>query len=44
MAAEGNGTSNDITPKGSVLVAEQFVARVHDALKTVRSGPHGVSC
>jgi phospholipase C len=32
-AAEGNGTSNDYHPKGSVLVAEQFVARVHDALK-----------
>jgi hypothetical protein len=27
------GTSNDYHPKGSVLVAEQFVARVHDALK-----------
>jgi len=25
--------SNDYHPKGSVLVAEQFVARVHDALK-----------
>jgi phospholipase C len=35
-AAEDNGTSNDYHPKGSVLVAEQFVARVHDALK---SGP-----
>lgn len=32
-AAEDNGTSNDYHPKGSVLVAEQFVARVHDALK-----------
>jgi len=31
-AAEDNGTSNDYHPKGSVLVAEQFVARVHDAL------------
>ena len=35
-AAEDNGTSNDYHPKGSVLVAEQFVARVHDAL---RDGP-----
>jgi phospholipase C len=33
-AAEDNGTSNDYHPKGSVLVAEQFVARVHNALKT----------
>jgi phospholipase C len=32
-AAEDNGTSNDYHPKGSVLVAEQFVARVHNALK-----------
>jgi phospholipase C len=32
-AAEDNGTSNDYHPKGSVLVAEQFVAKVHDALK-----------
>ena len=32
-AAEDRGTSNDYHPKGSVLVAEQFVARVHDALK-----------
>jgi phospholipase C len=32
-AAEDNGTSNDYHPWGSVLVAEQFVARVHDALK-----------
>jgi phospholipase C len=32
-AAEDDGTSNDYHPKGSVLVAEQFVARVHDALK-----------
>ena len=32
-AAEDNGTSNDYHPKGSVLVAEQFVARVHDTLK-----------
>jgi len=32
-AAEDNGTSNDYHPKGSVLVAEQFVARVHDALR-----------
>jgi len=32
-AAEDNGTSNDYHPKGSVLVAEEFVARVHDALK-----------
>jgi len=31
-AAEDNGTSNDYHPKGSVLVAEEFVARVHDAL------------
>lgn len=31
-AAEDNGTSNDYHPKGSVLVAEQFVARVHNAL------------
>jgi phospholipase C len=35
-AAEDNGTSNDYHPKGSVLVAEQFVARVHNAL---RDGP-----
>jgi phospholipase C len=33
-AAEDNGTSNDYHPKGSVLVAEQFVAKVHDALKS----------
>jgi phospholipase C len=32
-AAEDNGTSNDYHPKGSVLVAEEFVARVHDALR-----------
>jgi len=32
-AAEDNGTSNDYHPKGSVLVAEEFVARVHNALK-----------
>jgi phospholipase C len=32
-AAEDNGTSNDYHPKGSVLVAEQFVARVHNTLK-----------
>lgn len=32
-AAEDEGTSNDYHPKGSVLIAEQFVARVHDALK-----------
>ncbi len=32
-AAEDNGTSNDYHPKGSVLVAEQFVAHVHNALK-----------
>jgi phospholipase C len=32
-AAEDNGTSNDYHPKGSVLVAEQFVARVYNALK-----------
>jgi phospholipase C len=32
-AAEDDGTSNDYHPKGSVLVAEQFVARVHNALK-----------
>ena len=32
-AAEDNGTSNDYHHKGSVLVAEQFVAQVHDALK-----------
>ena len=32
-AAEDDGTSNDYHPKGSVLVAEQFVARVHEALK-----------
>jgi phospholipase C len=35
-AAEDDGTSNDYHPKGSVLVAEQFVARVHNAL---RDGP-----
>jgi phospholipase C len=32
-AAEDNGTSNDYHPKGSVLIAEQFVARVHNTLK-----------
>ncbi len=32
-AAEDNGTSNDFHPKGSVLVAEEFVARVHNTLK-----------
>ena len=32
-AAEDNGTSNDYHPYGSVLVAEEFVAEVHDALK-----------
>jgi phospholipase C len=32
-AAEDNGTSNDYHPKGSVLVAEQFVARVYNTLK-----------
>ncbi len=31
-AAEDDGTSNDYHPKGSVLVAEQFVARVHNTL------------
>ena len=30
--AEDNGTSNDYHPAGSVLVAESFVASVHDAL------------
>ena len=35
-AAEDNGTSNDYHPKGSVLVAEEFVARVHNVL---RDGP-----
>lgn len=32
-AAEDNGTSNDYHHKGSVLVAEEFVARVYNALK-----------
>lgn len=31
--AELNGTSNDYHPYGSVQVAEEFVAKVHDALK-----------
>jgi len=32
-AAEDDGTSNDYHHKGSVLVAEEFVARVYNALK-----------
>lgn len=35
-AAEDNGTSNDYHHKGSVLVAEEFVARVYNALKDGR--------
>jgi phospholipase C len=31
--AEFNGTSNDYHPYGSVQVAEEFVAKVHDTLK-----------
>ena len=31
--AEDNGTSNDYHHRGSVLVAEEFVAKVHNALK-----------
>lgn len=41
-AAEDNGTSNDYHPKGSVLVAEQFVARVHNALKDSPQWEHMV--
>ena len=42
-AAEDNGTSNDYHHKGSVLVAEEFVARVYNALKDESAmGPHGV--
>ena len=33
-AAEDDGTSNDYHHVGSILVAEQFVASVHDALAT----------
>jgi phospholipase C len=32
-AAEDNGTSNDYHHRGSVLVAEEFVAKVYNALK-----------
>ena len=43
-AAEDNGTSNDYHHRGSILVAEEFVASVHNAVAGARNGAAWCSC